>query len=101
MVETLCLCTGRYTKRNKLTPKAIDEMLASPPPEGGLVPENQRPEYGERYRALAAQKTKVPESLIIEKQFEPKENRRGKIVILGSADMRIVTAGDPCPGGRN
>ena len=94
VVETLGLCTGRYTKRNKLTPKAIDEMIASAPPEGGVVPENLRPEYGERYRALAAQKTKFPEPLIIEKQFDPKENRRWEIVILGSAGMRIVTAGD-------
>lgn len=53
-----------------------------------------RPEYGERSRTLAAQHTKFPEPLIIEKQFEPKENRRWKIVILGHAGMRIVTAGD-------
>lgn len=94
VVETLGLCTGRYTKLNKLTPKTIDEMIASAPPENGPVPENQRPEYGDRYRALAAQKTKFPEPLIIEKQFDPKENRRWEIIILGSAGMRIITAGD-------
>nr|WP_320193354.1 thiamine pyrophosphate-dependent enzyme [uncultured Desulfobacter sp.] len=94
IVETLGLCTGRYTKRNKLTPKTIDEMIASAPPENGLVQENQRPEYGERYRKLSAQKTTFPEPLIIEKQFEPKENLRWEIIILGSAGMRIVTAGD-------
>ena len=94
VVETLGLCTGRYTKRNKLTPKTIDEMILSAPPAGGLVPENQRPEYGERYRTLAAEKTKFPEPLIIEKEFEPLENRRWEILILGSAGMRIITAGD-------
>jgi Pyruvate/2-oxoacid:ferredoxin oxidoreductase gamma subunit len=94
VVETLGFCTGRYTKRNKLTPKTIDEMILSAPPAGGLVPENQRPEYGERYRALAAEKTKFPEPLIIEKKFEPKEKRRWEIIILGSAGMRIITAGD-------
>ena len=94
VVETLGLCTGRYTKRNKLTPKTIDEMILSAPPAGGVVPENQRPEYGERYRALAAEKTKFPEPLIIEKEFEPLENRRWEILILGSAGMRIITAGD-------
>nr|WP_321404770.1 thiamine pyrophosphate-dependent enzyme [uncultured Desulfobacter sp.] len=94
VVETLGLCTGRYTKRNKLTPKTIDEMILSAPPAGGLVPENKRQEYGERYRALAAEKTKFPEPLIIEKEFEPLENRRWEILILGSAGMRIITAGD-------
>ncbi|MCG8549929.1 MAG: thiamine pyrophosphate-dependent enzyme [Desulfobacterales bacterium] len=94
IVETLGLCTGRYTKRNKLTPKTIDQMIASAPPVNGLVPENERPEYGERYRDLAAQKTKFPEPLIIEKQFDPIENRRWEIIILGSAGMRIITAGD-------
>jgi pyruvate/2-oxoacid:ferredoxin oxidoreductase beta subunit/Pyruvate/2-oxoacid:ferredoxin oxidoreductase gamma subunit len=94
VVETLGLCTGRYTKRNTLTPKTIDKMILSAPPAGGIVPENQRPEYGERYRELAAEKTKFPEPLIIEKKFEPLENRRWEIIILGSAGMRIITAGD-------
>ena len=94
VVETLGLCTGRYTKHNKLTPKTIDQMILSAPPENGPVPENARPEYGERYRTLAAQKTKFPEPLIIEKQFEPQESRRWEFLILGSAGMRIITAGD-------
>lgn len=94
VVETLEICTGRYTKHNKLTFRSIDEMILSFPREGGLVPENERPEYGERYRALAAQQTKFPEPLIIEKQFEPKAYRRWEIIILGSAGMRIITAGD-------
>ncbi|WP_321493568.1 thiamine pyrophosphate-dependent enzyme [uncultured Desulfobacter sp.] len=94
VVETFEICTGRYTKRNKLTFRSIDEMILSFPREGGPVPENERAEYGERYRALAAKQTQFPEPLIIEKQFEPKEYRRWEIIILGSAGMRIITAGD-------
>ncbi|WDP89375.1 MAG: 2-oxoglutarate synthase [Desulfobacter sp.] len=94
VVETLGMCTGRYTKRNKLTPKAIDEMIEKLPRETGLVKENLRPEYGEQYRALAAEKQKFPAPLVIEKSYSLENPRRQEVVILGSAGMRIVTAGD-------
>jgi 2-oxoglutarate/2-oxoacid ferredoxin oxidoreductase subunit beta len=99
MVETLGMCTGRYTKRNNLTPKVIDEMIARQPVDveggkGGLVEANQRPEYGELYRRLAKEKTRFPEALTIEKTFDLAESKRQEVVILGSAGMRIVTAGD-------
>jgi len=31
VIETLGMCTGRYTKRNKLTPKVIDQMIVDLP----------------------------------------------------------------------
>lgn len=94
VVETLGMCTGRYTKRNQLTPKVIDEMIANQPVEGGVVEGNQRPEYGELYRKLAREKTRFPETLTIEKSFDLVDPQRQEVVILGSAGMRIVTAGD-------
>ncbi len=94
VVETLGMCTGRYTKRNNLTPKVIDQMIEDMPKEDGLVEENQRPEYGDQYRALAKEKGKFPEPLIIEKTFDLDDPKRQEVVILGSAGMRIVTAGD-------
>ena len=99
VVETLGLCTGRYTKRNNLTPKVIDEMIENQPVDikggkGGLVEENQRPEYGELYRKLAREKTRFPEALTIEKTYDQVNPKRQEVVILGSAGMRIVTAGD-------
>jgi 2-oxoglutarate ferredoxin oxidoreductase subunit beta len=94
VVETLGMCTGRYTKRNNLTPKVIDEMIANQPVEGGVVEGNQRPEYGELYRKLAGEKTRFPEALTIERSFTLVDPRRQEVVILGSAGMRIVTAGD-------
>jgi pyruvate/2-oxoacid:ferredoxin oxidoreductase beta subunit/Pyruvate/2-oxoacid:ferredoxin oxidoreductase gamma subunit len=94
VVETLGMCTGRYTKRNNLTPKVIDEMIANQPVEGGVVEGNQRPEYGELYRKLAGEKTRFPEALTIERSFNLVDPRRQEVVILGSAGMRIVTAGD-------
>lgn len=94
VVETLGMCTGRYTKRNNLTPKVIDEMIANQPVEGGVVEGNQRPEYGELYRKLAREKTRFPKALTIERSFDLVNPQRQEVVILGSAGMRIVTAGD-------
>lgn len=94
VVETLGLCTGRYTKNNQLTPKVIDQMIQDQPVEGGVVEKNQRPEYGELYRRLAREKTTFPEPLVTEKTFDLENPQRQEVVILGSAGMRIVTAGD-------
>jgi pyruvate/2-oxoacid:ferredoxin oxidoreductase beta subunit/Pyruvate/2-oxoacid:ferredoxin oxidoreductase gamma subunit len=94
IIETLGMCTGRYTKRNELTPKAIDNMIANLPKMPGVIEKNQRPEYGERYRALAKERTVFPKAVTIEQQLDLKDYQRQEVVILGSAGMRIVTAGD-------
>ena len=94
LIETLGMCTGRYTKRNKLTPKVIDEIITDLPQMPGVIEENKRPEYGERYRALAKERNVFPEPITIEKQIELKDYLQQEVVILGSAGMRIVTAGE-------
>ncbi len=94
LIETLGMCTGRYTKRNKLTPKVIDEIITDLPKMSGVIEENKRPEYGERYQALAKERTVFPEPVTIEKQIELTDYQHQEVVILGSAGMRIVTAGE-------
>ncbi|MCF8076335.1 MAG: 2-oxoglutarate synthase [Desulfotignum sp.] len=94
VVETLGLCTGRYTKRNQLTPKVIDQMIEQRPSPGGVIEKNQRPEYGNRYRQLAKEKGKFSDPFVVKKLFDMPDDRRHEVVILGSAGMRIVTAGD-------
>lgn len=94
IIETLGMCTGRYTKRNQLTPKVLDQMIADLPERSGVIEKNQRPEYGERYRALAKERNTFPEAVSIEKQIDIKDYQHQEVVILGSAGMRIVTAGD-------
>jgi len=102
IVETLGMCTGRYTKRNKLTPKVIDQTIEKLEQYSGTVKENQRPEYGKLYRDLAGEKTSFPEPVTLKKQFDFKDYQRQEVVILGSAGMRIVTAGDiVCYAGMN
>ncbi len=94
IVETLGMCTGRYTRKNRLTPAVIDEMVAAMPPRGGKIEKNARPEYGEQYRKLAREKTRYPELVTLEKQADSPVEGRQEIIILGSAGMRIVTAGE-------
>ena len=94
LLETLGMCTGRYTKKNQLTPKAIDKIIEEMPVRDGKVEKNQRPEYGEMYRKLAGEMTTFPGPVTIEKQFDLENPARQEVMILGSAGMRIVTAGD-------
>ncbi|MEE4263534.1 MAG: thiamine pyrophosphate-dependent enzyme [Desulfobacteraceae bacterium] len=88
------VCPGRYTKKNRLTPKAIETTLAGLPPIQGVVAENNRQEYGAHYRDAAARQRRVGDPLKIEAQFAPPRPGRQEVVLLGSAGQRIITAGE-------
>lgn len=94
IIETLGLCTGRYTKNNHLNPTKIAKMVADLPPQKGVVEKNSRPEYGERYRSLAKEQTDYPMPISVTKMVDAANYLPQEIAILGSAGMRIVTAGD-------
>jgi pyruvate/2-oxoacid:ferredoxin oxidoreductase beta subunit/Pyruvate/2-oxoacid:ferredoxin oxidoreductase gamma subunit len=88
------VCPGRYTKKNRLTPKAIDEALSKLPLMEGLVADNNRKEYGAHYQEMAAKQTPVSEPQKIVAQFSPPRPGRQEVVLLGSAGQRIITAGE-------
>ena len=88
------VCTGRYSKRNKLTPQVIDETLAKLPPREGVVENNARKEYGRYYRDVAESQKLTPPPVKIAKKFDPPESGRQEIIILGDAGQRIITSGD-------
>ena len=88
------ICPGRYTKKNRLTPKIIDQALARRQPLNGIMPENERPEYGQHYRQLAAQQKKALAPAVIEPQFDAPQKDRQEVVLLGSAGQRVITAGE-------
>jgi len=88
------ICPGRYTKKNRLTPKMIDDALAKLPPTEGIIPENVRPEYGQQYRRIAADQNKVPAPAVIRNQYKAPQAGRQEIILLGSAGQRIITAGE-------
>jgi pyruvate/2-oxoacid:ferredoxin oxidoreductase beta subunit len=88
------ICPGRYTKKNRLTTKMIDEALAKLPPLEGIVAENTRPEYGQHYRKLAAVRKKAAKPTVIKAQYEAPQVGRQEVILLGSAGQRIITAGE-------
>ena len=94
VVDMWGMCPGRYTKRNKLTPKMIDADQAKMPPFKGPVAENQRKEYGSGYREVAAQLPTPARPAKIEARFQPPATGRQEVLMLGSAGQRIVTAGE-------
>ena len=88
------ICPGRYTKKNQLTPKAIDETLAGLPSVEGIAAENARPEYGRHYRELTDQLEPVAAPPRIDAKFQPPSSQRQELILLGSAGQRIITAGE-------
>ncbi len=88
------ICPGRYTKKNRLTPKAIDEALAKMEPIEGIMTENSRQEYGRHYRQLTGSLAPAAEPPAIEARFQPLDSRRREVILLGSAGQRIITAGE-------
>jgi pyruvate/2-oxoacid:ferredoxin oxidoreductase beta subunit/Pyruvate/2-oxoacid:ferredoxin oxidoreductase gamma subunit len=88
------ICPGRYTKRNRLTPKIIEDTLSKMPSIKNPVSENLRKEYGRHYRELAADQKPVQRPTTIERQFVPPGAGRKEVIILGSAGQRIITAGE-------
>ena len=88
------VCPGRYTKRNRLTPKSIEASLAELPAMEGPVAENAREEYGRHYRELTAGRKPAAEPVQIEARYMPPQTGRREAVLLGSAGQRIITAGE-------
>jgi len=88
------MCTGRYTKRNKLTPSVIEKNLSGLPPLEGPVRCNLREEYGTQYRRAASMERKPSPPQAMETQFDAPSTGRQEIVLLGSAGQRILTAGE-------
>ena len=94
MVEIKGLCTGRYTKRNKLNPKMIEESLAAQNKANGEIKANQRTEYGKAYRELTSTLKPVERPMSVEAKFTPPEKGLRCVAVLGSAGQRIITAGE-------
>jgi hypothetical protein len=63
-------------------------------PADGAVAVNQRREFGEHYRELAAAQRTVPPPLAVTPRFAPVSAARQEVLLLGSAGQRILTAGE-------
>jgi pyruvate/2-oxoacid:ferredoxin oxidoreductase beta subunit/Pyruvate/2-oxoacid:ferredoxin oxidoreductase gamma subunit len=94
VIDIWGVCPGRYSKKNRLTPKLIEAALEKLPLQQGAASENTRQEYGRHYRQLAAAQQPLPPPIEIEAAFQPPQEGRREIVLLGSAGQRIITAGE-------
>ena len=94
LIDMLGICPGRFTRRNKLTPKDIDKSISELVPKKGVVSENVRKEYSRHYRELAGNRKTVSAPVNIEASLIPLNTDRQEVIILGSAGQRIVTAGE-------
>ncbi len=94
LVDIWGLCPGRYTRKNRVTPKSIDADMAQLPDVTAFQALNDRMEYGKAYRQEAAKLNIPPDPIRIKKSCEPPQAGRQEVVILGSAGQRIITAGE-------
>jgi pyruvate/2-oxoacid:ferredoxin oxidoreductase beta subunit/Pyruvate/2-oxoacid:ferredoxin oxidoreductase gamma subunit len=94
LVDIWGICPGRYTSRNKLTPKAIEAELAQLPELKDFRQKNARMEYGRAYRQEAAKQKRPSGPVQIETICTPPRSGRNEVVLLGSAGQRIITAGE-------
>ena len=102
MLDIMGICTGRYTKGNKILPKDIDALIEKMPKFDGesSIGTNQGEvkEYTERYFVESEKHKKAGLSQIIDKvvpkNFENLFSGRKEIILLGGAGQRIITAGE-------
>ncbi len=94
LIDMWGICPGRFTKKNRLTPKDIDQSISEPAPKKGVVSGNVRKEYSLHYKELADSLKKVNVPVKIEASFIPVNTDRQEVIILGNAGQRIVTAGE-------
>ena len=94
VVDVWGICTGRYTKHNRITPKSIAADLKQAPSPEALAARNQRQEYGRHYREEAARLKPMAPPAVIKAQHTAPDKGRQEVVIVGSAGQRIITAGE-------
>ena len=94
LVDIWGICPGRYTRRNKLTPKMIEADLAGLQAPEELRSRDGRLEYGRAYRQAVAGLAPPAEPVRIEATCIPPHKGRSEVVLLGSAGQRILTAGE-------
>lgn len=93
VVDLWGVCTGRYSRRNPLTPDTIKKNIGKLPAFNGPVAANLRREYGACYRDACSASEGVRENWKgIEPTFSPPVRARREIVLLGAAGDRIISA---------
>ena len=85
LVDICGICPGRYTRRNKLTPKVIEADLAQLPELPDFMAQNARMEYGKAYRQEAATLGEPKDPVRIPATCKAPQTGRQEVVLLGRA----------------
>lgn len=88
------ICPGRYTRKNRISPKDINEKLDAAPSYTGEILHNKRQEYSRGYQEIAASQPLPKPPLVIAREHIPPQLKKSEILILGSAGQRAITAGE-------
>jgi len=94
LVDIWGICPGRYTRRNRLTFKTINENLSRMPDLPDYAQRNARMEYGRAYRQEASSLNAPTDPVRISATCTAPASGRQEVVLLGSAGQRIITAGE-------
>ena len=95
LVDVWGICSGRYSRKNRWTPRDIAARLDALPGVDHYRQINQRSEYGRAYRQEAKGLLDFPEPIQVEPVCQrPWMDRRHEVVLLGRAGQRIITAGE-------
>lgn len=102
MLDIMGVCTGRYTKGNKLLPKDIDSLIEKMPKFDGYYSTseniNTTKEYTELYFQESAKQKQAGFSPTTTKEIVQESEKlfsgRKEIILLGGAGQRIITAGE-------
>lgn len=93
LLEVQAMCTGRFTRMNpgSMREGGMSEAVAH---FSGVVGRNERLEYGEQYRRLAAEQPEPEPPAEIGKELNSAIADRCELLLLGAAGQRISTAGE-------
>ena len=88
------ICPGRYSRKNKSSLKHLTADFNGKPAANGVVPVNERTEFGENYRHNLAKIADAAPPNVVPVTFSPTLTTRWEILFLGGAGQRINTAGE-------
>ncbi len=88
------ICTGRFTRKNRISPKSIAADLKGMPSLAPFDGNRSRSEYGDAYRREAARMETAPVPPEVDAVHSSPSKERQEILFLGRAGQRIITAGE-------
>jgi pyruvate/2-oxoacid:ferredoxin oxidoreductase beta subunit/Pyruvate/2-oxoacid:ferredoxin oxidoreductase gamma subunit len=94
LVDIWELCTAYFVPKNKFTRKTLNETLKELDFSQGVIQQTSRTEYSRAYRCLYGKGISQPELPIgkLVTKFESKLSTPLRIIIIGAAGMKIISA---------